>query len=283
MSELKVNTISGLGGTVKINNPVGIGGVNRSGYDLSVEGKVNMEGSVEVVTVPASNFGVRIRAPLTATTSPGFGDSTLQFTNNQGSTEWASLHAKSDSSLSIRVNNTERLTIDAAETTRFLDKTQFVKDASFEKATNFANQPPTCSVLPTIGNHLANKTYVDNMSKGNTQYISLPNNPASAVSKSITLKQGTYAVVFTSCVQFNDGNQNSNSLQTLSATSLSLTTTNSHLNNRGGDAGHGRLIEITSSTATQFAVSSSGTYTFSLSLPSIGTSRGATALIFYLG
>jgi hypothetical protein len=113
MSELKVNTISGLGGTVKINNPVGIGGVNRSGYDLSVEGKVNMEGSVEVVTVPASNFGVRIRAPLTATTSPGFGDSTLQFTNNQGSTEWASLHAKSDSSLSIRVNNTERLTIDA--------------------------------------------------------------------------------------------------------------------------------------------------------------------------
>jgi len=167
MSELKVNTISGLGDTVKINNPVGIGGVNRSGYELSVEGKVNMEGSVEVVTVPASNFGVRIRAPITATTSPGFGDSTLQFTNNQGGTEWASLHAKSNSSLGIRVNNTERLTIDPGETTRFLDKTQFAKDASFEKATGFSGQatfstqPPICSILPTLNGHLANKQYVD--------------------------------------------------------------------------------------------------------------------------
>ncbi len=168
MSELKVNTISGLGGTVKINNPVGIGGVNRSGYDLSVEGKVNMEGSVEVVTVPASNFGVRIRAPLTATTSPGFGDSTLQFTNNQGSTEWASLHAKSDSSLQIKTNSTSAMEISPSQVINHLGSSLFTNTATFSNTSQFNGQAtfadaviPKCGGTPTVSAHLANKAYVD--------------------------------------------------------------------------------------------------------------------------
>lgn len=162
MSELKVNTISGLGDTVKINNPVGIGGVNRSGYELSVEGKVNMEGSVEVVTVPASNFGVRIRAPLTATTSPGFGDSTLQFTNNQGSTEWASLHAKSDRSLQIKTNSTSAMEISPSQVINHLGPSLFTNTSQFNGQATFADAViPKCGGTPTVSAHLANKAYVD--------------------------------------------------------------------------------------------------------------------------
>jgi len=261
MSELKVNTISGIAGSVRVNDPVGIGAVAKSGYDLNVDGKVNLEGSVEVITVPASNFGVRIRAPQTATTSPGFGDATLQFTNYAGTTEWASMHAKTDSSLQIRTNNAPALNISSAQVIDHIGQSLFTNKATFNNATQFNGQAifeqsviPQCGGTPTVSTHLANKAYVDNISKGNTQYISLPNGSASAVSKSITLKQGTYAVVFTSCVQFSDGNFTS--IQTLSAPSLSLSLQNTHLNVRTGDGGHGRQLEVTSSTATQFAVSS---------------------------
>lgn len=166
MSELKVNTISGIAGSVRVNDPVGIGAVAKSGYDLNVDGKVNLEGSVEVITVPASNFGVRIRAPLTATTSPGFGDSTLQFTNNQGTTEWASLHAKSDASLEIRTDNDPALTINNSQVINHLGASLFTNTATFNNSVRVNGQAtfdviPQCGVVPTITTHLTNKAYVD--------------------------------------------------------------------------------------------------------------------------
>ena len=287
MSELKVNTISGIAGSVKVNDPVGIGAVAKSGYDLNVDGKVNLEGSVEVITVPASNFGVRIRAPLTATTSPGFGDSTLQFTNNQGTTEWASLHAKSDASLDIRTDGDSALTINNAQVINHLGASLFTNTATFNNAMQVNGQAifaasviPQCGGVPTTTTHLTNKAYVDNVSKGSAQFVSMVNGASSSVVKSLTLKAGIWGFVFTNTVQFNDGNQTSTSLQTLS--SPFGTFTNSNFNSRSGGAGHGRSIEISSSTAGQFTVSSSGTYNFTLSLPSIGASRGATVLLFYL-
>ena len=168
MSELKVNEITGLGGSVKINDPVGMGAVARSGYQLNTNGKINVEGSVEVVTVPASNFGVRIRAPINSTTSPGFGDSTLQFTNNQGTTEWASIHAKSDASLDIRTDGDSALTINNAQTINHLGASLFNNTATFNNPMQVNSQAtfindfiPRCGGVPTVGDHLANKTYVD--------------------------------------------------------------------------------------------------------------------------
>jgi len=168
MSELKVNTISGIAGSVRVNDPVGIGAVAKSGYDLNVDGKVNLEGSVEVITVPASNFGVRIRAPQTATTSPGFGDATLQFTNYAGTTEWASMHAKTDSSLQIRTNNAAALNISSAQVIDHIGQSLFTNKATFNNATQFNGQAifeqsviPQCGGTPTVSTHLANKAYVD--------------------------------------------------------------------------------------------------------------------------
>jgi len=168
MSELKVNTISGIAGSVRVNDPVGIGAVAKSGYDLNVDGKVNLEGSVEVITVPASNFGVRIRAPQTATTSPGFGDATLQFTNYAGTTEWASMHAKTDSSLQIITNNAAALNISSAQVIDHIGQSLFTNKATFNNATQFNGQAifersviPQCGGTPTVSTHLANKAYVD--------------------------------------------------------------------------------------------------------------------------
>jgi len=168
MSELKVNEITGLGGTVKINDPVGLGAVARSGYQLNSNGKVNVEGSVEVVTVPASNFGVRIRAPINSTTSPGFGDSTLQFTNNQGTTEWASFHAKSNASLEIKTDGDNAIVIDNAQTINHLGASLFTNRATFNNSMDVNGQAtfgntviPKCGGVPTVADHLTNKNYVD--------------------------------------------------------------------------------------------------------------------------
>jgi len=288
MSELKVNEITGLGGSVKINDPVGMGAVARSGYQLNTNGKINVEGSVEVVTVPVSNFGVRIRAPINSTTSPGFGDSTLQFTNNQGTNEWASIHAKSDASLEIRTDGDSALTINNAQTINHLGASLFNNTATFNNPVQVNSQAtfindfiPRCGGVPTIGDHLANKTYVDNLSAGNIKVISMANGAGTPVIKQINLKSGNWGFIFTNTVQFSDGNQNSSSLQSL--TTPFGTFTNSNFNTRSGGAGHGRLIEISSSTSSEFVVSLSGTYTFTLSTPSIGASRGATVLLFYLG
>jgi hypothetical protein len=209
MSELKVNTISGIAGSVKVNDPVGIGAVAKSGYDLNVDGKVNLEGSVEVITVPASNFGVRIRAPLTATTSPGFGDSTLQFTNNQGTTEWASLHAKSDASLEIRTDNDPALTINNAQVINHLGASLFTNTATFNNAMQVNGQAifaasviPQCGGVPTTTTHLTNKAYVDNAVKTAkrfyfTSQIQIPVNAWVSLKNIAGVPYGAYSVRIT--------------------------------------------------------------------------------------
>lgn len=152
MSELKVNSISGIGGSVKINDPVGMGTNSRSGYALNTNGKINVEGSVEVVTIPSSNFGVRIRAPYPG--EAGSTDSILQFTNNNGSTELAALHARSNGSLTIWSGGQPRIFVDDAGIT-------FGPAANFSTQAKFNLIPPLCSVWPTQSDHLANKAYVD--------------------------------------------------------------------------------------------------------------------------
>lgn len=129
MSELKVNTITGLGGQITITDPVAIGGSAQSGYELTVAGKTKTSQSIDVVTVAVDDFGVRIRAPLISTTSPGFGDSTIQFTSNSG-TEYASIHAKNTSSLGIKTNGADRVTIDSFGTVTHTGKTVLAGDTT---------------------------------------------------------------------------------------------------------------------------------------------------------
>jgi len=210
MSELKVNTISGIAGSVRVNDPVGIGAVAKSGYDLNVDGKVNLEGSVEVITVPASNFGVRIRAPQTATTSPGFGDATLQFTNYAGTTEWASMHAKTDSSLQIRTNNAAALNISSAQVIDHIGQSLFTNKATFNNATQFNGQAifqqsviPQCGGTPTVSTHLANKAYVDAVIKTGakrfifTQQIQIPVKEWVSLKDIANVPYGVYSVRIT--------------------------------------------------------------------------------------
>jgi len=199
MSELKVNTISGIAGSVRVNDPVGIGAVAKSGYDLNVDGKVNLEGSVEVITVPASNFGVRIRAPQTATTSPGFGDATLQFTNYAGTTEWASMHAKTDSSLQIRTNNAAALNISSAQVIDHIGQSLFTNKATFNNATQFNGQAifeqsviPQCGGVPTLGSHLVNLDYLN--SAASKVYSVGANETTTTVSKTIVVAKGIYSI-----------------------------------------------------------------------------------------
>lgn len=292
MSELKVNEITGLGGTVKINDPVGMGAVARSGYQLNTNGKINVEGSVEVVTVPASNFGVRIRAPINSTTSPGFGDSTLQFTNNQGTTEWASIHAKSDASLDIRTDGDSALTINNAQTINHLGASLFNNTATFNNLIQvngqaiFANTVvPRCGGAPTLNDHLANKIYVDGIASNNVQYVSMSAGASAEVSKIVSLKSGLWVGLFTSCVGFGDVNSTTiDSTQTASCSGL-MSITNSHLYSKTGGGGHGRSIEATATQMKEFRVSLTGNYTFQIGKPSISwsSSRGATLLLLYVG
>ena len=129
MSELKVNTITGLGGQITITDPVAIGGSAQSGYELTVAGKTKTSQSIDVVTVAVDDFGVRIRAPFSSTISPGFGDSTIQFTSNSG-TEYASIHAKNTNSLGIKTNGAERVTIDSIGTVTHANKTVLAGDTT---------------------------------------------------------------------------------------------------------------------------------------------------------
>lgn len=160
MSELKVNTITGLGGQITITDPVAIGGSAQSGYELTVAGKTKTSQSIDVVTVAAEDFGVRIRAPFSSGASPGFGDSTIQFTSNSG-TEYASIHAKNTSSLGIKTNGAERVTIDSVGTVTHAYKTVLVGDTTVNGLATFSPFVPVCTVQPARAEQLANKAYVD--------------------------------------------------------------------------------------------------------------------------
>ena len=160
MSELKVNTITGLGGQITITDPVAIGGSAQSGYELTVAGKTKTSQSIDVVTVAAEDFGVRIRAPFSSGTNPGLGDSTIQFTSNSG-TEYASIHAKNTNSLVIKTNGAERVTIDSIGTVTHAYKTVLVGDTTVNGLATFSPFVPVCTILPAQPSQLTNKAYVD--------------------------------------------------------------------------------------------------------------------------
>ena len=62
MSNIKINTISGLGTNgIKILSPIGLS-ANTPASGMAIGGKVSVSSSAEVVTVPGENFGVNIKA-----------------------------------------------------------------------------------------------------------------------------------------------------------------------------------------------------------------------------
>jgi hypothetical protein len=293
MSELKVDQITGLGGSLKINDPLGIGTTPRQGYELTTNGNVLVDGTVEVVTVPSVNFGIKIKAAPNSLISPGFGDSTLQFTNNQGVDEWASLHATNDRGLNIKTNGVDAIRINSSQATTFLGNlvanqpSTFNSTTAFQNTATFSNQVPRCNILPTVGEHLANKTYVDSVGSNNTLVVSMSNGAPAPVSKTVNLKSGRWVAIFTSCVQFMNDQRYTSTTSTQTASSSLFSITNAHYFHKSGDAGHGRALEVTSSTASEFTVSASGNYTFNISLPTQPISRvetrGATLLLLFLG
>jgi len=196
MSELKVNTITGLGGQITITDPVAIGGSAQSGYELTVAGKTKTSQSIDVVTVAVDDFGVRIRAPFSSTTSPGFGDSTIQFTSNIG-TEYASIHAKNTSSLGIKTNGAERVTIDSVGTVTHAYKTVLVGDTTVNGIATFS-PVPVCATQCSLSTQLANKAYVD----GKPTYTVLPQSTSASDGGSVGQQFawhygiGNYSVVF---------------------------------------------------------------------------------------
>lgn len=154
MSELKVNEISGLGGTVKINGQVGlpsIVGTNK----LTVDGTIRAEGSIEVVTVSAETYGVKVKGPQ----SPGTGDSIIKFTSYT-ETERAAISAKNDKSLVIGTNGVERFTIDSTGLITHKFKSAFTGTSQFDGVATFS-PVPVCAAQCSSSTQLANKAYVD--------------------------------------------------------------------------------------------------------------------------
>lgn len=154
MSELKVNEISGLGGTVKINGQVGlpsIVGTNK----LTVDGTIRAEGSIEVVTVSAETYGVKVKGPQ----SPGTGDSIIKFTSYT-ETERAAISAKDNKSLVIGTNGVERFTIDSTGLITHKFKSAFTGTSQFDGVATFS-PVPVCTTQCTAPTQLANKAYVD--------------------------------------------------------------------------------------------------------------------------
>jgi hypothetical protein len=99
MSDIKVNTISGLGtGGIKILSPVGLS-ANSPVSGLAVQGKISVGSSAEVVTVAGENFGVNIKAYNTTYTPSKI--STLEFTNKNGAYR-NKITAEADNSLYLR-------------------------------------------------------------------------------------------------------------------------------------------------------------------------------------
>ena len=154
MSELKVNEISGLGGTVKINGQVGlpsIVGTNK----LTVDGTIRAEGSIEVVTVSAETYGVKVKGPQ----SPSTGDSIIKFTSYT-ETERAAISAKDDRSLVIGTNGIERFTIDSVGLITHKYKSAFTGTSQFDGVATFS-PVPECRTQCSASQQLANKAYVD--------------------------------------------------------------------------------------------------------------------------
>lgn len=169
MSELKVDKISALGTGVNVSNPVGIrtAAPTAAGDALYVNGNTDVIGAVEVVTVQAENYGVRIKAPTNNT------NSILQFTNNAG-VQRAFVSADANNNLLLGSGTQNRVSIDGnSGLLSALFASDFVGDANFRSALNaqgnstfngqatFNNTVPLCSIVPTLGSHLVNLDYLN--------------------------------------------------------------------------------------------------------------------------
>lgn len=174
MSELKVNNISSVGSAIKINAPVGIKTAppTTAGDSLYVSGNTDIEGSVEVVTVQAQNYGVRIKSPANN------GTSILQFTNNSGTTERASIYADSQNGLNFSTAGTVKATINSTGLFTANGQSRFVGNATFDSPLVTVNQaldvngkaifdtvvpeiPTTLTTAINSPQHMVNKDYVD--------------------------------------------------------------------------------------------------------------------------
>lgn len=132
MSELKVNAISGLGNAgVKINAAVGINTAPPTATQdgLYVKGNVDVNGAIEVVTVTAENYGVRIKSPNNTS------NSTLQFTDLAG-VERGYIRATPSNVLGINAGGITGMTISQA-TIDHLINSRFSNDATFNDVTSF--------------------------------------------------------------------------------------------------------------------------------------------------
>ena len=154
MSELTVNEISGLQGTVKINGQVGLPAVIGANK-LSVNGTIYTEGSTEVVTVPAQTYGIKIKGPK----SPSAGNSIIKFTS-YANVERAHIAANDNNTLLLGTSGVDRLTIDSTGKIIHKYKSLFANDSEFTDVATFS-RPPTCVLVPGLDQQLANKQYVD--------------------------------------------------------------------------------------------------------------------------
>ena len=154
MSELTVNEISGLQGTVKINGQVGLPAVIGANK-LSVNGTIYTEGSTEVVTVPAQTYGIKIKGPK----SPSTGNSIIKFTS-YANVERAHIAANDNNTLLLGTSGVDRLTIDSTGKIIHKYKSLFANNSEFTDVATFS-RPPTCVSEPGLDQQLANKQYVD--------------------------------------------------------------------------------------------------------------------------
>ena len=178
MSELKVNEISGLGGTVSIKGQVGIPTIVGSNK-LTVDGNIQTQGSIEVTTVSAQSFGVNIKGSQT----PSTGDSILKFTS-YANDDRASIVAKNNKSLVLSTNGTERVTIDSTGTVINNFKSEFIGDSLFKNNCIFENailfnsdvnfsstSIPKCAGIPSTPYQLVNLDFLQkNSSKIQIEY-----------------------------------------------------------------------------------------------------------------
>jgi len=202
MSELQVNNISPVGSGIKITAPVGIKTAppTTAGDSLYVSGNTDIEGSVEVVTVQAQNYGVRIKSPANN------GTSILQFTNNSGTTERAAIYADSANALNFSTAGNLRASINSTGLLNVNGQSVFGGNATFNSPLVTINQLldikgqatfadtaiPKCGGVPTIGSHLVNLDYLN--SAASKVYCVGANETNTTETRTIVVAKGTYSI-----------------------------------------------------------------------------------------
>jgi hypothetical protein len=161
MSELKVNSIAPLTTTgIRFNSPVGIN-TNAPTSGLQISGKLNViDNNIEVVTVGAQNYGIKIKA------APSTGDSVLQFANYDGS-ERAHIKSSVLGDLIFNTGGATAAVMGSDGVFNMLQKTIFNRPVTVNATSRFNNQAnflsnfiPKCSGVPTVDDHLVNFAYL---------------------------------------------------------------------------------------------------------------------------